>query len=74
MICIVDTERFNPLLTEDLRFGLRVTVFLVPSVPMMCTEQALKTVGPACFGYKDVNYKSMGGFKERRSEIHEPSI
>lgn len=46
LICIVDSERFEPLLTEDLKYGLRVTVLLIPSVPMMCNEKALKVVGP----------------------------
>ena len=38
LICVVDSDRFEPLLTEDLKYGLRVTVILIPSVPLMCTE------------------------------------
>jgi DUF917 family protein len=74
LICIVGNERYECILTEDLRYGLRIAVLLIPSVPMMATEQALKAVHPRCFGYEDVEYNPMGGFKEHKSEIHESSL
>lgn len=54
LICIVDNERFQPLLCEDLKYGLRVAILVVPSVPLMITERALNVVGPHKFGYPDV--------------------
>ncbi len=32
LICLVDHERFEPILCEDVRYGLRVTVMKIPSV------------------------------------------
>ena len=60
LICCVDNERYQPFLTEDLRFGLRVAFVVVPSVPEMMTEKALKVVGPQCFGYPYVVFTPSG--------------
>jgi len=70
----MDNERFQPFQTEDLRYGLRVCVYLIPSVPEMCTPRALEVVGPAAFHYQDVVYKPIGGVKPQVSEIHNSSI
>eukprot|EP01015_Nassula_variabilis_P025663 TRINITY_DN5030_c0_g1_i3.p1 TRINITY_DN5030_c0_g1~~TRINITY_DN5030_c0_g1_i3.p1 ORF type:complete len:332 (+),score=70.68 TRINITY_DN5030_c0_g1_i3:1-996(+) len=71
LICLVDNENYQPILTEDLRFGLRVSVILIPSAPMMETPQALEVVGPKCFGYPDVVHKRIGGFvAQHLSLIH----
>jgi len=70
LISIVDSESFQPNLNEDLKFGLRVCVIAFPSVPEMCTDQALKFVGPSAFGYNDVEYKPLRGEKHQLSEIH----
>ena len=32
LITIVDNERFNPILCEDIKYGLRVSVIAIPSV------------------------------------------
>ena len=74
LICIVDRERYQPLLTEDLRYGLRVAVVLIPSAPKMNTEQALKFVGPKAFGYENVEYKPIGGYKDQKSEVTHSTI
>jgi len=74
LICIVGNERYESILTEDLRYGLRVAVLLIPAPPLMMTETALKVVHPRNFGYDDVEYKPLGGFREHKSEIHESSI
>ena len=54
MITIVDNERFNPILCEDIKYGLRVSVIAIPSVPKMCTAKALEVVGPQAFGLKNL--------------------
>jgi DUF917 family protein len=51
LITIVETETGNPVTTEILRPGLRVTIVGFPCSPLMRTTQALKAVGPAAFGY-----------------------
>ena len=51
LICVVDTERGEPITTELLRYGFRVTVLGFPAHPLLKTPQALKVVGPKPFGY-----------------------
>jgi DUF917 family protein len=59
LICILDTESGEPITTEQLRYGLRVTVLGVPCSDKLRTPQALRVVGPAAFGYPDVTYVPM---------------
>lgn len=47
---LVETETGNPVTTEILRPGLRVTVVGLPCSPLMKTAKALKAVGPKAFG------------------------
>ena len=51
LICLVDSERGEPITTELLRYGFRVTVFGFPAHPLLKTPQALEVVGPEAFGY-----------------------
>ena len=51
LITLVETETGNPVTTEILRPGLRVTIVGVPCSPLMKTPKALKAVGPKAFGY-----------------------
>jgi uncharacterized protein len=51
LITLVETETGNPVTTEILRPGLRVTVVGLPCSPLMKTTKALKAVGPKAFGY-----------------------
>lgn len=51
LICIVDTERGEPITTELLRYGFRVTVLVFPAPELLKTPQALEVVGPKAFGY-----------------------
>tara|TARA_Y100000588_G_scaffold165575_1_gene179589 strand:- start:248 stop:1324 length:1077 start_codon:yes stop_codon:yes gene_type:complete len=55
LISIVDSERGEPITTELLRYGFRVTVIGFPSPDLWTTEEGLQVVGPSCFGY-DVDY------------------
>ncbi|HEV2528260.1 MAG TPA: DUF917 domain-containing protein [Thermomicrobiales bacterium] len=61
LICIVDTESGEPITTEILRYGLRVTVLGIPAPELIKTPKALQAVGPAAFGYPDVEYVPMAG-------------
>ena len=49
--------------TEDLRFGLRVTVVTLPAHPLLRTPEAMQVVGPAAFGYKDIAFHSQLVYK-----------
>lgn len=59
LICVIDTETGEPITTEQLRYGLRVTVLGIPSSDKLRTPAALKVVGPAAFGYPDVEFVPM---------------
>lgn len=61
LICIVDEETAEPITTEILRYGLRVAVIGVPAPAALKTARALAFVGPAAFGYPNVEYTPMPG-------------
>jgi hypothetical protein len=50
LICVMDTETAEPIPTEQLRYGQRVTVVAVSVPAMMRTPEALAVFGPAAFG------------------------
>ena len=55
LISIVDSEKGDPITTELLRYGFRVTVLGFPAPELWKTPEGLQVVGPSCFGY-DVAY------------------
>lgn len=61
LICVLDSESGQPIATEEIRFGLRVSVIVLPASPLLCTPQALEVVGPRAFGY-DMDYKPAADF------------
>jgi|HubBroStandDraft_1064217.scaffolds.fasta_scaffold72724_2 DUF917 family protein len=58
LIAVVETDAGAPVSTEILRPGLRVTLVGLPCSPLMRTERALRSVGPAAFGY-DLPYVAL---------------
>ncbi|MDX7952550.1 DUF917 domain-containing protein [Lichenihabitans sp. Uapishka_5] len=50
LICVMDTETAEPIPTEQLRYGQRVTVVAVSVPAMMRTPEALAVFGPKAFG------------------------
>ena len=72
LITIVDTdtgEQYNnnnhyhytivgyPITTEDMRYGLRVSVLVLPANHQLLSPQALPVVGPSGFGFTDIKYQ-----------------
>ena len=55
LICVVDLETGEPVTTELLRYGLRVTVLGFPSPTLWTTPEGLAVAGPRMFGY-DIDY------------------
>lgn len=53
LICIVDTERGEPITTELLRYGFRVSVLGIPAPALLTRPEALAVVGPQAFGYEE---------------------
>jgi len=52
LICVLEAESAEPITTETLRYGQRVTVIGISTPPLMRTPEALATFGPAAFGLK----------------------
>jgi uncharacterized protein len=50
LICIMDSETAEPITTENLRYGQRVTIVAVAVPEIMRTPEALAVFGPSCFG------------------------
>ena len=61
LICLVDLATGQPVTTEVVRYGLRVAVLRVPAPDLLKTQEALRTVGPAAFGYGGTGYQPAGG-------------
>jgi uncharacterized protein len=55
LIVVLDAETGEPITTEELRYGFRVTVLAAPCDARWRTEAGLALVGPRYFGY-DVDY------------------
>lgn len=53
LICTLDSETAEPITTESLRYGQRVTVFTISTPAIMRSPEALATFGPAAFGLED---------------------
>ena len=53
LICVMDSETAEPITTEQLRYGQRVTVMAVAVPEIMRTPEALAVFGPACFGLSE---------------------
>src|SRR5581483_11122389 len=61
LICLVDADTAEPVTTEVVRYGLRVDVLGVPAPALLRTPEALAVVGPAAFGYREVDYRPLPG-------------
>jgi DUF917 family protein len=50
LICVLEADTAEPITTERIRYGQRVTVMGVSTPPIMRSEEALEVFGPAGFG------------------------
>jgi uncharacterized protein len=55
LIIVLDTETGEPITTEELRYGFRVTVVATPCDARWRTDAGLELAGPRYFGY-DIDY------------------
>lgn len=58
LICVLDTDSGEPVTTEAMRYGLRVTVIGVPCDPRWRSPGGLELAGPRYFGY-DCDYQPL---------------
>ena len=56
LIMIVEEETGEPITTEVLRYGQRVAVIGLPAHDLLKTPEAMAVVGPAAFGYPDLDF------------------
>ena len=54
LICMLDLESYQPVLTENYRCRLRVPTFYLPAHPLLKTPHVLKQVGPEGFKYEEI--------------------
>lgn len=59
LICVLDSETGDPVTTEGLRYGLRVTAIAARCDPRWTTPGGLALAGPRYFGY-EVDYLPFG--------------
>jgi uncharacterized protein len=58
LICVLETDTGEPITTEAMRYGNRVTVLGIPCDPRWTTPAGLDLVGPRYFGY-DHDYQEL---------------
>jgi DUF917 family protein len=51
LITLVEQDSGEPLSTETVKYGCRISVLFLPAPESMVTPEALKYVGPNAFGY-----------------------
>ena len=64
LISLIDPESEKPIPTEEVRYGLRVSVIVLPCSPLLTHDKALAVVSPQAFGYSDHVYKPVGVYKQ----------
>lgn len=63
IITLVDATSGRAYVTEEVKFGLKVAVMGFPCHEMLATPTALAVVGPAAFGYTDLAYRRLPGYR-----------
>ena len=63
LISLVESDTGEPIQSSELRYGIRVSILVLPAPPLMTSSEALKFVGPKAFGYENVVYKKVGEYK-----------
>ena len=61
LICILNQDDGEPIGTEMLRYGLRVAILGLPAPKELKSDAALAVVGPAAFGYTEVDFRPLPG-------------
>lgn len=57
-MCLLKLNLYTgyPITTENVKYGLRVSVLVLPADSKLLTKEALKVVGPQGFGMTDIDY------------------
>ncbi|MEO1249709.1 MAG: DUF917 domain-containing protein [Pseudomonadota bacterium] len=65
LIVVLDSDTGLPITTELLRYGQRIAVLGLPSHALLRSPEALAVIGPAAFGYPDIEFRPMPSLEER---------
>lgn len=68
LITFLDLETGEPITTEGLKYGFRVSCIAIPTPEIMRSEKAIEVWGPRCFGY-DLDYIPVERLYERKETI-----
>ena len=64
MICIIDADTAEPITTEEVRYGTRVSVVVIACSSILRSPTALKFVGPQAFRYgEEIQFEPFGDAK-----------
>ena len=67
LITVVDTDTGEPIATSDVKFGLNISVLVLPAMPMLTTPRALEFCGPKGFHINNVQYERICDFEKIKS-------
>jgi len=70
LISVLETESGRAIGTEELRYGLRVSVIAIPCHPLLTTDEALKVLGPRAFGM-DADFVQTSTYRKPRSVLND---
>jgi len=73
LICVLESDSGEPITTEGLRYGQRVTVVGISTPEMMRTSAALNVFGPGNFGLSHI-FEPVEELTERTRRASSPSI
>ncbi len=59
LIVVLDSDTGLPITTELLRYGQRIAILALPCHDLLRSNEALKVIGPAAFGYHDLTFTPM---------------
>ncbi|WP_434360486.1 DUF917 domain-containing protein [Parasalinivibrio latis] len=59
LIVVLNIDTGHAITTDVLRYGQKVAVVGIPCHPLLCTPRALEVVGPAAFGYPEIEYRPL---------------
>ncbi|ESO90858.1 hypothetical protein LOTGIDRAFT_122683 [Lottia gigantea] len=65
LIMLIDADTAEPITTEEMKYGLRVSLVVLASHAMLRTKEALRFVGPQAFRYPEsvANFKPFADAK-----------
>lgn len=57
LITLVESDSAEPLATEIVKYGYRVSILVLPAPGPLTTVESVKVLGPKAFGYHFSNYE-----------------